>query len=211
MYLFGFSLDNLSLMSLTIATGFVVDDAIVMIENIARYIEQGDAPLEAALKGSGADRLHHHFADRLADRGPDPAAVHGRRRRPPVPRIRDHAGHDHRALGGGFADARSDDVRADHAPSARASAQPPISVLAERGFNGSSTDTTACSIWVLDHQALTLVVALGTLVMTRPVYQFPRGSSRSRTPARFRVSRPRLRTFPLRRCPAGSRRWPRRS
>src|SRR5205823_917237 len=48
----GFSLNNLTLMALTISTGFVVDDAIVMIENIARYIEQGDAPLEAALKGS---------------------------------------------------------------------------------------------------------------------------------------------------------------
>ncbi len=52
MYLAGFSLNNLSIMALTIATGFVVDDAIVMIENIARYIEQGDPPLQAALKGS---------------------------------------------------------------------------------------------------------------------------------------------------------------
>jgi multidrug efflux pump len=52
MYLLGFSLDNLSLMALTIATGFVVDDAIVMIENIARYVEGGMEPLEAALRGS---------------------------------------------------------------------------------------------------------------------------------------------------------------
>src|ERR1041384_5761496 len=52
MYLLGYSLDNLSLMALTISTGFVVDDAIVMIENIARYIEAGDSPLDAALKGS---------------------------------------------------------------------------------------------------------------------------------------------------------------
>ena len=52
MSLVGFSLDNLSLMALTIATGFVVDDAIVMIENIVRYIEKGEKPLEAALKGS---------------------------------------------------------------------------------------------------------------------------------------------------------------
>ena len=52
MYLLGFSLNNLSLMALTISTGFVVDDAIVMIENIARYIEAGEAPLAAALKGS---------------------------------------------------------------------------------------------------------------------------------------------------------------
>ncbi len=52
MYLLGFSLNNLTLMALTISTGFVVDDAIVMIENITRYIEQGDSPLQAALKGS---------------------------------------------------------------------------------------------------------------------------------------------------------------
>src|SRR5664279_1789693 len=53
MYLLGYSLDNLSLMALTISTGFVVDDAIVMIENIDRYIEDGFSPLEAALRGSG--------------------------------------------------------------------------------------------------------------------------------------------------------------
>ena len=52
MYLAGFSINNLTLMALTIATGFVVDDAIVMIENIARYVEAGDSPLEAALKGA---------------------------------------------------------------------------------------------------------------------------------------------------------------
>jgi multidrug efflux pump len=52
MYLFGFSINNLTLMALTISTGFVVDDAIVVIENIARYIEQGLSPMEAALKGS---------------------------------------------------------------------------------------------------------------------------------------------------------------
>jgi multidrug efflux pump len=52
MYLLGYSLNNLTLMALTISTGFVVDDAIVMIENIVRYIERGDAPLQAALKGA---------------------------------------------------------------------------------------------------------------------------------------------------------------
>jgi multidrug efflux pump len=52
MYLLGFSLNNLSLMALTIATGFVVDDAIVVVENISRYLEEGDTPLQAALKGS---------------------------------------------------------------------------------------------------------------------------------------------------------------
>ena len=52
MYMLGYSLDNLSLMALTISTGFVVDDAIVMIENIARYLEMGESPMQAALKGS---------------------------------------------------------------------------------------------------------------------------------------------------------------
>jgi len=53
MYLLGYSLNNLTLMALTISTGFVVDDAIVMIENISRFLEEGDSPLEAALKGAG--------------------------------------------------------------------------------------------------------------------------------------------------------------
>jgi len=53
MYLFGYSLDNLSLMALTISTGFVVDDAIVVTENISRYLEKGMKPKEAALKGAG--------------------------------------------------------------------------------------------------------------------------------------------------------------
>ena len=53
MYMFGFSINNLTLMALTISTGFVVDDAIVMIENIVRYIEEGEKPMEAALKGAG--------------------------------------------------------------------------------------------------------------------------------------------------------------
>jgi multidrug efflux pump subunit AcrB len=52
MWLCGYSLDNLSLMALTVSTGFVVDDAIVVIENIVRFIEKGESPLQAALKGA---------------------------------------------------------------------------------------------------------------------------------------------------------------
>ncbi len=52
MYLCGFSLNNLSLMALTIATGFVIDDAIVVVENISRRLEEGETPMQAALKGS---------------------------------------------------------------------------------------------------------------------------------------------------------------
>ena len=52
MYLLGYSLDNLSLMALAISTGFVVDDAIVVIENITRYIEEGMTPVQAAYRGA---------------------------------------------------------------------------------------------------------------------------------------------------------------
>ena len=134
MYLLGFSLDNLSLMALTISTGFVVDDAIVMIENIARYVEGGMKPLEAALKGSQADRLHHHLADGLADRRADPAAVHGRRGRPAVPRIRHHAGGHDRDLGRRVADAGADDVRQAAPPSPGQRARPASTSRAERVF-----------------------------------------------------------------------------
>ena len=62
MYMLGFSLNNLTLMALTIATGFVVDDAIVMIENISRHIEDGPrAASEAAYRRFRRDRLYHHL------------------------------------------------------------------------------------------------------------------------------------------------------
>ena len=112
MYLLGYSLNNLSLMALTISTGFVVDDAIVMIENIDRYHRGGRIAAGGRAEGLGADRLHDRFADGLADRGADSAAVHGRHRGPAVPRIRRHAGGDDSGLGGRFADADADDVRA---------------------------------------------------------------------------------------------------
>src|SRR5205085_6989360 len=67
MYLMGYSLDNLSLMALTISTGFVVDDAIVMIENIDRYIEMGYKPLGCGSEGIGGDRVHDSIADCFAD------------------------------------------------------------------------------------------------------------------------------------------------
>ena len=120
MYLFGYSLDNLSLMALTIATGFVVDDAIVMIENISRYIEQGEPPLEAALQGVRRDRLHHRVADRVADRGADPAALHGRCGGAAVPRVRHHARGHHHHLRGGLAYRGADAVRQAPAPHAAA-------------------------------------------------------------------------------------------
>jgi multidrug efflux pump len=84
MYLLGYSINNLTLMALTISTGFVVDDAIVMIENIVRFIEQGRQTAGGRIERGGADRLYHHLADHLAGRRFDPAFVHGRHRRPAV-------------------------------------------------------------------------------------------------------------------------------
>ncbi|MGY4505974.1 multidrug efflux pump subunit AcrB [Bradyrhizobium sp. GM24.11] len=98
MWVFGYSLDNLSLMALTIAVGFVVDDAIVMLENITRYIEEGERPLAAAYQRLQGNRLHHRVDLYLAGCGADPAALDGRHHRTPVPRIRGRAGDDHLRL-----------------------------------------------------------------------------------------------------------------
>ena len=169
MYAFGFSLDNLSLMSLTIATGFVVDDAIVMIENIARYIEAGEAPLEAARRGSGeigftiisltvsliavlipllfmgdvVGRLFHEFAITLAVTIILSAVVSLTL----VPMLcalimRHHT--------------EEDRSRFDRA--------------AERGFEWIIRQYDRGLIWVLDHQGLTLIVFFVTLDLT--VFQY---------------------------------------
>ena len=90
MYVLDYSLDNLSLMALTIAVGFVVDDAIVMLENIYRHIEAGMTPLRGGAQGRRRDRLHHHVHQHLAGRGVHSAAADGRHHRAPVPRIRHH-------------------------------------------------------------------------------------------------------------------------
>ncbi len=109
MYLLGYSLDNLSLMALTISTGFVVDDAIVMIENISRYLEMGESPMEAALKGSAeiGFTIVSLTVSLIAVLIPllFMADIVG----PPVPRIRGHAGGDHHLLGIRLADADADD------------------------------------------------------------------------------------------------------
>ena len=105
MWFCGFSLDNLSLMALTIGTGFVVDDAIVMIENIVRHMEKGEDRVRGRAARRQRDRLHGDLAHVLADRGVHPAVVHDRPGRPHVPRVRAHLDHRGGDLGGGVADA----------------------------------------------------------------------------------------------------------
>ena len=175
MYLLGYSLDNLSLMALTISTGFVVDDAIVMIENIARYVEMGDTPMAAALKGSQqigftiisltvsliaalipllfmgeiVGRLFHEFAITLAVTIVISAAVSLTL----VPMLCARLLH-HRT------------------PATR----PAWDLNAERGFQWIIDRYGRGLEWVLDHEGLTLAVAGLTLAATLLLYIFiPKG------------------------------------
>jgi multidrug efflux pump len=175
MYLAGFSLNNLSLMALTIATGFVVDDAIVMIENIVRYIEQGETPLAAALKGSKqigftivsltvsliavlipllfmgdvVGRLFHEFAITLAVTILISAGVSLTL----VPMLCSLLLR-HRA----------------------AEVQGALERGGNRWFDRLIAGYDRVLVWVLDHQPLTLLVAVGTLVLTVVLYAvIPKG------------------------------------
>jgi len=169
MYMLGFSLDNLSLMALTISTGFVVDDAIVMIENIARFVEDGEQPLQAALKGSAqigftiisltvsllavlipllfmgdvVGRLFHEFAITLAITIVISAVVSLTL----VPMLCARL------------------VR--HRPDAERSR---FDLAAERAFTWTIARYSRGLDWVLDRQAATLVVAVLTLVVTLALY-----------------------------------------
>jgi len=175
MYLLHYSLDNLSLMALTISTGFVVDDAIVMIENIARYVEAGESPMAAALEGSRqigftiisltvsliaalipllfmgeiVGRLFHEFAITLAVTIVISAAVSLTLVPMLCARILHHRPHHSR---------------------------PAWDARAERAFDWLIGRYGAALRWVLDRQGLTLIVAAATLAVTLLLYVFiPKG------------------------------------
>ncbi len=175
MYLLGFSLDNLSLMALTIATGFVVDDAIVMIENIARFTETGMAPLDAALRGSQqigftiisltisliavlipllfmgdvVGRLFHEFAITLAVTIVISAVVSLTLVPMMCARLIRHRPESERTS---------------------------FDLQAERVFNSIIRSYDGALTWVLDHQLPTLLVFLVTLVLTALLYyEIPKG------------------------------------
>ena len=170
MWFCGFSLDNLSLMALTIGTGFVVDDAIVMIENIVRHIENGEAPLEAALRGAREIGFTVISLTHVADRRFHPAAVHDRPGRPHVPRVRADADHRGRGLGDRLADADADDVQPPPAPSGGEGRQPRRPLLQPARSIGTVEYYGRSLEWVLRHQALTLLVTLATLAATVWLY-----------------------------------------
>ena len=124
MSLFGYSLDNLSLLALTLSVGFVVDDAIVMLENIVRHIEEGEKPFDAALKGA------REIAFTILSMTVSLAAVFiplifmGGIIGPPAARIRRHHRARHRLLRHRLGDADADAVRAHAQERARQDAQP---------------------------------------------------------------------------------------
>ena len=109
MWVAGYSLDNLSLMAFTISVGFVVDDAIVMLENITRHIEEGRTAVSGGAQRLRGDRLHHHLDLRLAGRSAHSAPDDERNYRAPVPRILGHHRNDDLRLGVRLAHAHSDD------------------------------------------------------------------------------------------------------
>ena len=111
MSLLGFSLDNLSLMALTLSVGFVVDDAIVMLENIVRHIEMGEKPYEAALKGSAEIGFTILSMTMSLVGGVHSRGVHGRHRRPAAARIRRHHHPGDPGLGRRFGDPDAHAVR----------------------------------------------------------------------------------------------------
>ena len=110
MYMCGFSLDNLSLMGLTIAVGFVVDDAIVMLENIYRHIEEGMKPMEAALIGASEIGFTIVSISFSLHCGFHSAAADGWHRRTTVPGVRDLRIDHHYHFRDGIANADADDV-----------------------------------------------------------------------------------------------------
>jgi len=183
MYLCGYSLDNLSLMALTIATGFVVDDAIVVLENISRHIEDGMPRREAALQGAREVGFTVDLDVHIADRGVHPDLADGRHRRPAVPRVRGGAVGRRPGVAGGVADHDADDVRPAAAP-ARRSCPRPVLRWTERGFEAALGGYRRTLGWALDHSRLMILILLATIGLN--IYLFissPRASFRSRTPA----------------------------
>ena len=175
MYLLGFSLNNLSLMALTIATGFVVDDAIVVVENISRYLEEGDTPLQAALKGS------EQIGFTIISLTVSLIAV-----LIPLLFMGDVVGRLFRefAITLSVTILISAVVSLTLVPMACAKLLKPESQNQENAFQRRSREAFDWIIemyghaltWVLDHQPITLVVALATFVLTALLYvMIPKG------------------------------------
>ena len=174
MYLLGYSLDNLSLMALCISTGFVVDDAIVVIENITRYLEKGMAPFQAALKGAQGNRLYGADHQHFAGGGVHSPAADGRDCGPAVSRVRRDPVGGHRRFHGGLAH------RHAH-PCARTCLKQHESHgwmyrTSERAFNWVVKFYGRTLSTVLRFPAITLAVLLATIALNVYLYiHVPKG------------------------------------
>ena len=132
LYALNYSLDNLSLMALSIAVGFVVDDAVVVIENIARHLEMGASPLRRRARGLGRDRLHHHVDHAVPDCRVYPAVPDGRLHRQAVPGIRGDGQRRPHSLARDFADADADALRAPAQKRGRSAPRKALSAFGAR-------------------------------------------------------------------------------
>ncbi len=174
MYVLGYTIDNLSLMALTLSVGFVVDDAIVMLENIVRHMEMGEGRMEAALNGLERDRLHHRVDDPVARRGVPARALHGRRGGPAAPRVRGGDRRRRAGVGLRLPHAHAHGVQPLPAPRASPTADctgPP---------SASSMGMLALYEWTLrramHHRRLTMAVFALTLVATAYLFMvIPKG------------------------------------
>ena len=139
MYVLNYTIDNLSLMALTLSVGFVVDDAIVMLENIVRHMEMGEGVMEAALQRLAGNRIHDPLHDAFARRRVHSGSVHGRNHRPAAARI--FRGHHHGDSGFRirFPDAYADAVQPLSCAAARAEARPDVHVA--RAFLRPAAET----------------------------------------------------------------------
>ena len=157
-------------MALTISTGFVVDDAIVMIENIFRYIEQGEKPLQAALKG--AEQIGFTIISLTISliAGLIPLLFMGDVVGRLFREFADHLERDHPGFRLRVPDADADDVRAAAARPRREKKHGRLYEASERIFNGVIAFYGRTLQWVFKHQTATLFVALGTLVLTILLY-----------------------------------------
>ena len=195
-YPLGFSLDNLSLMALAIAAGFVVDDAIVMLEVIWRRIEHGQSAAAGGARRRARDQLHHPLDLDLADRGVHAADVHGWRGRAADARVRAHAQRRGGGVAAAVADADADAVRPVPA-GARSRATGRLMRALERGFQ--AIETWLCARAGLGHGAQApdargVHLHRGRHRRGLPPRSRP-ASSRSRTP-RFSTACCRPRTTP---------------
>ena len=176
MYLLGYSIDNLSLMALTIATGFVVDDAIVVIENITRHLEDGMTPMEAAFRGAREIGFTVVSISISLVAVFIPILLMGGHRRPALPRVRGDALGGHRRLAGRLADGHADDVRAAAPPEGRAEAGAPRPARRARLRPDSGRLRAVARAGCCGTSALTLAVTLATMAATIYLYaKIPKG------------------------------------